>query len=123
MAANANAPKVPGPRTGPYGVARSLQAVTIVDGNGPKIFSKKIVQHYLSETCPPFALPILVGQSKYTTMTAVIAAFQRTTSDLSEMPTTPGRPRDVQVAPQPLMAPGSPVTPRTGGMLPFFIAV
>ena len=36
---------VPGPRTGPYGEERSLQAVTIVDGNGPTIFSKKIVQH------------------------------------------------------------------------------
>ena len=47
-------------------------------------------------------------------MTAVIVAFQRATSDPLEMPTTPGRPRDVQVAPQPLMAPGSPVTPRTG---------
>ena len=63
-------------------------------------------------------------QSSYAIVTAVIVAFQRATSDLPEMPTTPGRPRDVQVAPQPLMmAPGSPVTPRTGGMLPFFIAV
>ena len=60
-----------------------------------------------------------LGQYKYTTMTAVIVAFQRATSDPPEMPTTPGRPRDVQVAPQPLMAPGSPVTPRTGVMLPF----
>ena len=60
---------------------------------------------------------------KYTKMTAVIVAFQRATSDPPEMPTTPGRPRDVQVAPQPLMAPGSPVTPRTGGMLPFVSAV
>ena len=54
-------------------------------------------------------------------MTAVIVAFQRATFDPPEMPTTPGRPRDVQVAPQPLMAPGSPVTPRTGGMLPFLL--
>ena len=50
-------------------------------------------------------------------------AFQRATFDLPGIPTTPGRPRNVQVAPQPLMAPGSPVTPRTGGMLPFLIAV
>ena len=54
-------------------------------------------------------------------MTAVIIAFQRATSDLPGMPKTPGRPRDVQVAPKPLMAPGSPVTPRTGGMLPFLL--
>ena len=54
-------------------------------------------------------------------MTALIIAFQRATPDLLEVPTTPGRPRDVQVAPQPLMAPGSPVTPRTGGMLPFLL--
>ena len=53
-------------------------------------------------------------------MTAVIVAFQRATSDL-EMPTTPGRPRDVQVAPQPLIAPGSPAIPRTEGMLPFLL--
>ena len=43
-------------------------------------------------------------------MTAVIVALQRATSDLPEVPTTPGRPRDVQVAPQPLMAPGSPLS-------------
>ena len=76
-----------------------------------------------TETCSPFGPPALLGQHKYTKMTAVTVAFQRATPDLPGMPTTPGRPRDVQVAPQPLLAPGSPVTPRTGGMLPFFIAV
>ena len=77
----------------------------------------------LTETCPPFVPPTLLVTSNNTTMTAVVVAFQRATFDLTEMPTTPGRPRDVQVVPQPLMAPGSPVTPRTGGMLPFVSAV
>ena len=46
-------------------------------------------------------------QSSYTIVTAVIVAFHRATPDLPGTRTTPGRSRDVQVAPQPLMAPGA----------------
>ena len=108
-------------------MAQPIAASFIFGGQGRQPMSQPIPADIFNQRvatpdpCSPFGPPALLGQHKYTKMTAVTVAFQRATPDLPEMPTTPGRPRDVQVAPQPLMAPGSPVTPRTGDMLPFLL--